>query len=63
MLPCASLAVALCVTLAVATGAAAQAGPAAAPSVSVAPSDIQLVNIDLSGTPFNSVQVGLLLAL
>ena len=60
MMTCIRFAILLCIALAASTGAAGQAGPAAAPSssdASVAGPDVTLVNVDLSDTPFNSVQV------
>ena len=50
-------AIMLCVALAASTGGLGQAGPAAAPDAIVGPK-ISLENVDLSGTPFSSVQVG-----
>lgn len=47
----------LCIALAAATSAAGQGSTIQDPSVGAASSDIQLVTIDLSDTPFNSVQV------
>ena len=47
----------LCVALAAATSVAGQGNTIQDPSIGAASSDIQLVTIDLSDTPFNSVQV------
>lgn len=49
----------LCVALAAGKGAAGQAAPAAGPAANIVGPDIKLVNVDLSGTPFTSVQVQL----
>ncbi|CAK0736661.1 hypothetical protein CVIRNUC_000782 [Coccomyxa viridis] len=48
---------AICIALAAAIGAAGQGSPSQNPSIAAASSDVQLITIDLSDTPFNSVQV------
>ena len=53
---------AICIALAAAIGAAGQGSPSQNPSIAAASSDVQLITIDLSDTPFNSVQVFELLA-
>ena len=48
---------AICIALAAAIGAAGQGSSSQNPNIAAASSDVQLITIDLSDTPFNSVQV------